>query len=128
MLIENKIYVHLKDDENELGMIVSETILQRLSASAQIKDVKVVQELIAKNPQLEELLETILVPAVVETVPLIGVLWLNNRTPSPSYHSPEELSWLTDDEAADYEIETDDDGEESEEGEEGLDDGEEGQE
>lgn len=26
---------------------------------------------------------------------MIGVLWDDNRQPAPSYHSPEELSWLS---------------------------------
>jgi hypothetical protein len=58
----------------------------------------------------------------------IGVLWEDNRSPSPSYHEPSELVWLevpglTDDEEDDAdETAADDEGEETENYEEEADD------
>ena len=55
---------------------------------------------------------------------MIGVLWEDNRSPSPSYHEPSELVWieipgLTDDEEEDADEEADSDENNESESDEG---------
>ena len=64
--------LHHKDDENMLGLAISEHVHFKVE-----KDSKTGKEL-------------------VFPVPMIGVLWMNPdmHCPSPSYHNPNELQWL----------------------------------
>jgi hypothetical protein len=53
-------------------------------------------------------------PQGFKVVAQIGVLWDNNRAPSPSYHSPNELAWLSVPTIADPDEEDEDADEEDE--------------
>jgi hypothetical protein len=77
------------------------------------------------DPEIDESLGTGICIGVYLTAegPMNLVLWENERTPSPSFHSPNEISWVSiysdddldfsdDDDDDDYDGDDDDDGEE----------------
>lgn len=83
--------VCLKENNDQIGTAISEHV--------------VTLPVVVKDANGEDTMTT-------KVTPLVGVLWDDIRSPSPSYHDPSELEWLSipsmdEEEAADGEISVD---------------------